>query len=449
MELKKYDRPLIKRHVVGYPAKGGMPSVSKVIREIDGIRILDLIKEYGTPIFVVSESSLRTAYRRLLKAMGFYFSKPVLAWSYKTNWIRAVCAVLHQEGAWAEVVSEFEYEKARGLGIVGPRIIFNGPFKPRQALTTAFKDGAFVNLDSLDEILLAEEVAKELALRPKVGIRINLIAGNYPTWARFGFNYESGEALAMAKRIQKGGSLDLTGLHCHIGTFVIDPYCYKEATQKLVKLAGAIKETLGRDITLLNLGGGFASKNTLINQYFSGEEATPPFEDYVATIAEGFKGAPWNIENQPTLMLETGRGLVDEAGYLLTRVAAVKRLPTGIRALVMDAGVNLLMTAFWYRHEIFPVNEPVGSMEETVVYGPLCMNIDVLRESVLLPSLRAGDPLAIWPVGAYNMTQWLQFIRLRPKVMMVGTQGEVEVIRQEDLLEEIISKEPLPERLAY
>jgi diaminopimelate decarboxylase len=449
MSLKKYDRPLIRRHVVGYPGKGGMPNVLKVIREIDGVRVLDLIKEYGTPIFVISESSLRTAYRRLLKAMGFYFSKPALAWSYKTNWIRAVCAVFHQEGAWAEVVSEFEYEKAKGLGIPGKRIIFNGPFKPKDTLTMAFKDGAFVNLDSLDEILLAEEAARELGLKPKVGIRVHLTAGNYPTWSRFGFNYESGEALEVAKRISKGGCLDLVGLHCHIGTFVIDPSCYKESTQKLVKLAKVIKESLGWEISILNLGGGFASKNTLLSQYFPGELATPPFEDYVATIAEGFKEAPWNMENQPTIVLETGRGLVDEAGYLLTRVAAVKRLPTGIRALVMDAGVNLLMTAFWYRHEIFPVKDPVGAMEETVVYGPLCMNVDVLRESVPLPSLRAGDPLVIWPVGAYNMTQWLQFIRLRPKVVMVGTQAEVEIIRQEDFVEEIISKEPLPERLAY
>jgi len=448
MAKKRYDRPLIKRHTVGLSPKGGAPTFVKVIREIDGVAIPDLLAEYGSPLFVMSENRLRTAWHGLDKVLRPYFPKIVQAWSYKTNWLRAVCAVFHQEGAWAEVVSDVEYAKARALGMTGDKIIFNGPLKSRAALEAAFRDGAMVNLDSLDEMLLAEEATAGIEGRPRVGLRVNMTAGSYPVWHRFGFNFESGEAMMAARRLVRGGRLDLTGLHCHIGTFVLDPFCYYEQARKLAGLAQELREELGLEVEYLNLGGGFASRNTLLHQYLPGDTASPSFEEYASAMAEGFKAAKMDRAVLPHIVLETGRALVDEAGYLLTRVGAVKRLPSGVRAVVVDAGVNLLVTAHWYRHEIMPAQSYEGDLELTAVYGPLCMNIDVLRESVNLPALKPGDPLVIWPVGAYNMTQWLQFIQLRPRVVMVGPEGRTDLIRTADELSDVLDHEPLPDRLA-
>jgi len=133
---------------------------------------------------------------------------------------------------------------------------------------------------------------------------------------------------------------------------------------------------------------------------------------------------------------------------MLTRVVGNKRLANGARALVIDAGVNLLFTSNWYRHDILPVIDRGGMLEETVVYGPLCMNIDVVRPSVLLPPLDPGDALVIRPVGAYNVTQWMQFIRLRPPVVLIGKDGEIDVIRQAETIDNIKGPECLPDRLA-
>jgi diaminopimelate decarboxylase len=124
-----------------------------------------------------------------------------------------------------------------------------------------------------------------------------------------------------------------------------------------------------------------------------------------------------------------------------------RRLPTGVRAIDIDAGVNVLFTAYWYRMDVVPVRDPGGLYEETIVYGPLCMNIDVVRPSVLLPPLDVGDALAVRPVGAYNVTQWMQFIRMRPAVVLVGEGGEVDVIRQAEDLDAVKRYERLPERL--
>jgi diaminopimelate decarboxylase len=444
---KAYDRPLIRRHAVGQAAKGGTPSLIKVQKDIDGLAIEALAAEHGSPLFVFSESRLRRAATELREALSSRLGPVRLAWSYKTNWLRAVCAVFHSEGSLAEVVSEYEYQKARGLGVPGPEVIYNGPYKPEAALAEAFREGAQVNLDSYDEMVSAERVAARLGLRPRVGLRVNLEAGAYPSWPRFGFNFESGEADMAAERLVRGGRLELAGLHCHIGTFILDPHCFFEQARKMADLCRRLTRDLGLELAWLNLGGGFASKNTLLHQYLPGETATPSYDEYATALAGGFQAAGWGPGDSPPLIFETGRALVDEAGYLVSTVQAVKRLPSGIRAVVIDAGVNVVITAFWYRHEVRPTQNYEGELEPTVVYGPLCMNIDLVRETVNLPGVRAGDRLVIWPVGAYNVTQWLQFIRLRPRVVMIGLDKQVEVIRTEDDLSEVIAKEPLPDRL--
>ena len=139
--------------------------------------------------------------------------------------------------------------------------------------------------------------------------------------------------------------------------------------------------------------------------------------------------------------------MVDDAESLIVTVVANKKLPDGRRGIVVDAGVNLLFTAFWYNHQVTPTRELSGAPEETVIYGPLCMNIDVVRNSVLMPPLRTGDRLLISPVGAYNNTQWLQFIEYRPSVVMIDINGVQSVVRRAESLEDIERLECLPAHL--
>jgi diaminopimelate decarboxylase len=143
-------------------------------------------------------------------------------------------------------------------------------------------------------------------------------------------------------------------------------------------------------------------------------------------------------------VLETGRALVDEAGTLISSVVATKRQPDGRRGLVVDAGVNLLFTSFWYKHDVAAAQETPGVPEPTVIYGPLCMNIDVMRDSVNLPPLGVGDRLLFRNVGAYNVTQWMQFIAMRPAVVMISTDGQVGVIRRAEQLDDLASLEEVP-----
>jgi len=113
----------------------------------------------------------------------------------------------------------------------------------------------------------------------------------------------------------------------------------------------------------------------------------------------------------------------------------------------VDAGINLLYTSTWYKFSVLPAQEHFGAVSNAILYGPLCMNIDVLREQVTLPQMQPGDKLVISPVGAYNVTQSMQFIFHRPRVVLVSDDGTVDVIREREDLAHIERLERIPARL--
>ena len=115
--------------------------------------------------------------------------------------------------------------------------------------------------------------------------------------------------------------------------------------------------------------------------------------------------------------------------------------------MIIDTGVNMLFTSFWYEHEIFPAKEVSSHSEDTTIYGPLCMNIDVIRSVIKFPLLQKGDHYVIKRIGAYNMTQWMQFITLRPKIILIDTEGKTHIIRKNETTESLTSLEVIPEHL--
>ncbi len=441
---KPYEKPFITKQQGGIINKFGNAALTAVTDEIDGIKAEALVKEYGSPLFVYSEKTIHKKYRELVDAFSLRYPRVQHAWSYKTNYLKAVCRTFHNLGSWAEVVSMMEYQMAKRLGVKPQHIIFNGPFKPYEALRTAIIEGAMVNIDGMEELYEIEKIASELDKPVNIGVRLNMSLGTYMAWDRFGINIESGQAYQAVKRAVAGGKIHIDGLHAHIGTFILDPEIYRAQTQKLIEFARLIKNDFGIHIRYIDIGGGFASRNRLKGTYLSTADIAPPFERYAEAICDELL-ASFSQNDLPLLILETGRALIDEAGTIISTVSATKRLSNGIRALVIDAGVNILFTAFWYDHDIIPINNRGGAMEDHVIYGPLCMQIDVIRPQMKLPHLERGDRVMIRPAGAYNNTQWLQFISLRPNVAMIGVGGAVSVIRKAESLDYLQELESIPE----
>ena len=447
MEKLKYERPVIQKLNTGLMNKFGMNTEYKPMEEIEGVPVKRLVEHYGSPLFVLSESKIRNKYKELFTSFSVRYPRVQFAWSYKTNYLNAVCNIFHQEGSWAEVVSGFEYEKALLNGVPGEKIIFNGPDKSYSELKKAAENGSLIHIDHLDELYTLIDLAKSSKLKPKVAIRVNMDTGVYPMWDRFGLNYENGQAWDAINKIMASGVLNMVGLHTHIGTFMLSPNAYKVAATKLVDLATRTQQKFNKRIQYIDLGGGFPSQNNLKGAYLPGTDMVPPLEEYAESIASALINSPLSTSELPLLILETGRALVDQAGYLLGTVIANKRLTSGKRATILDVGINLLFTSFWYNHKVTPAQEFSEYKEDMELFGPLCMNIDVIRENIQLPSLKKGDHVVVQNVGAYNMTQWMQFITLRPNIVLIDKNKETHVIRKSESVEYINSMERVPSHL--
>jgi len=435
MTKLKYEKPIISKISAGVPNKFGLPAKQKIISETDGIKIAKLIEDYGSPLFVFSEKTIRDTYNRARRAFETRYPEVQFAWSYKTNYLNAICEIFHDEGAWAEVVSRFEFEKALSLGVSGSQILFNGPEKSAGDLKLAIDNNACIHIDHFDELYTLMKITRDMGRKARVAIRVNMDTGIYPMWDRFGFNYENGEAWSAINRIMLVENLELIGLHTHIGTYIMAPSAYAIAATKLANLFVAVNRKFDHWLKYIDLGGGFASKNTLKGAYMPGAETCPSFDEYAEAITNAIISSEIPHENLPALFMETGRALIDDAGYLLTTVLANKRSSTGRRNMVIDAGVNLLFTSFWYNLGIFPIEPSSEYLEDTTIYGPLCMNIDVIRDAVNFPHVKTGDHLVIERVGAYNVTQWMQFITYRPNVVLIDREGKTLIIKKKENLE--------------
>lgn len=321
---ESYEKPILIEQSIGFVNKFQSSYHATQTTEIDGVPIKKIMDEFGSPVFVFSEKKLRSTIRSYYRTFNTYYPKIVFAWSYKTNYLGAICSILHSEKCLAEVVSEFEYQKARDMGVPGDKIIFNGPYKRTSILEQAVEEGAMINIDNFDEIYRLEEIAAKFNRAIEVGMRINLNSGIQPQWTRFGFNLESGQAFSGAKRIAKSSRLKLTGLHCHMGTYIITANAYRIETQKLIQFAEKLNQEFDVSLEYIDLGGGFPSKNRLKAVYLSPEFSTPPIDDYAQAIGETLLNS-MSPDNFPTVYLESGRAIVDEAGYLLSTVTGSKR----------------------------------------------------------------------------------------------------------------------------
>jgi diaminopimelate decarboxylase len=427
--------------------KFGTKTNNEPVTHIESVPVKSMLSQYGSPMFVISEKQIRRNYQNAIRIFKTRYPKVQFAWSYKTNYMNAVCRIFHQEGSWAEVVSGFEYEKALYNNVPGNKIIFNGPDKSDEDLIKAAQNNSLIHIDHYDELYSLIRLSEEHKLKPRVAIRVNMDTGIYPKWDRFGFNFENGQAWNALTRIINSENLQLVGIHCHIGTFMLSPNAYAVAARNLSELAWSVKERFGIMVQYIDLGGGFPSTNTLKGAYLPGTDTVPSIDQFADAITDVILTYGFTQEELPMLILETGRALIDDAGYLLGTVLATKRLSDGRRATIMDFGLNSLFTSLWYDHKISPAQKNTNQTEDMVMFGPLCMNIDVVRESINMPMLQKGDQVVVHKVGAYNMTQWMQFITMRPNIVLIDSENNTHIIRKAENLEYIQKLEEIPEHL--
>nr|CBH39470.1 probable diaminopimelate decarboxylase [uncultured archaeon] len=407
---------------------------------IDNVSAVELIKEYGTPLFVISEKQVRQNYNRLRKAFSRY-PDCTIAYSYKTNYLPAVCNILHHEGAGAEVVSAFELLLAKKLGMPSSKIIFNGPGKSDKEIEMFIGDDiALVNADSMEELERINQIAKAKGKIVDVGIRVKPDVPDFFVCPKFGMDIATGQAFKAYQKASELKNLNVVGMHAHIGTKICSTRSYTEGIRQMAKLMSKVNAELGIEFEFFDIGGGFGVPS--FTPLFPTEEkveSTATIEQFGESIVEAFLSciSDYNL-SEPTLVLELGRIIITDPALILTMVEGTKVIGGSTKTVVVDAGVNLIMFAPYYYHRIVPVVNTERAKEAVDVYGPLCMQMDVLGVNRKLPVLVRGFFLAILDAGAYSISLSQQFIRPRPPVVMVNG-GRKRLVRRGETFDDIFN----------
>ncbi len=372
--------------------------------------IEDIIKEYGTPVYILFEDKIRERARYVKEKAKSIIKNIKVAYSYKANNFREVCRVFHEENLLSEVVTLHELGIAEDLGVPGESIIFNGPKKDERGIARAMEMGALLNIDSLEELGIIMKMLRREE-KARVGIRVKFDIKGGPK--HLGLRKEIIEKIF--SKLVNNEAIEPVQLHTHIGTQVTDPSIYEVLSRELCDLASKFERTYGIKLSV-DLGGGFALKST--PELFTDERA-PPFEEYLLSIKRGLDSEDREV------FIEPGRILIGPCAVLATKVLAIKDdRPGDGRIVIVDASSYDVPSVYFMKHQVEALRG--DKEEEKDVYGSSCTSYDIIRMSVNLPrEMKRGDVLLIKDVGAYTMNLAQEFIRPRPPVVMVRSDGSV------------------------
>lgn len=409
---------------------------------IGGVDVVDLAEEFGTPLYATSEERLRENARAYRKA----FPKADIYFAVKANGNLALLRILAEEGLGADVFSAGELSLVRMSGIPGEKILFNGNSKRTEELEMAVEAGVRVSADSLDEVNALSEVASEMGGVAEVAFRVNpdVSAKTHPKIAtglktsKFGIPWQ--EIVDVYKTAMSLEGVKPVGLHCHIGSQILDVSPFVDAAAKMMELAGRIVE-IGGDIEMMDFGGGLGIP-------YSPETAAPTPSDLADGITPVFLEGCRRLGISPRMVLEPGRSIVADSTIFITRVNVVKR--AHVNFVGVDAGFNLLarpMLYDAYHHAVVANKMDRESEGKYTVVGPICESGDVLARDRDLPEVKRGDIIAMLDAGAYgfSMASVYNGQPRCPEVLVNG--GGVELIRRGEDGSVFLAGQIVPARL--
>lgn len=392
---------------------------------IGGHDCCTLAEKYGTPLYVTSEDRVCGQFMRYRRALFRHYKNVQLLFAAKANGNLAVLRALAGLGAGADVFSSGELHLALEAGMPAEKLLFNGSSKSPQDLVLAVQKGITVSVDSPDELRQLDAVAGAAGTVAKVAFRVNpaIDVPTHPKIAtglatsKFGIPHK--EIPAAYREALACANIQPVGLHCHIGSQILDIEPFARATEVMVRIAKELTD-MGVNLEFIDLGGGLGIP------YHHDTDPAPTPDDYAARVVPLFKAGIEACGITPELWVEPGRFLVADSTVLLTRVNSTKTAHK--RFANVDAGFNLLIRPAMYDayHEVIVANR--ADAMETQAYtvtGPICETGDILAHDRNLPPLSAGDIIAVLDTGAYGFAMSSQY-NSRPRCPEVLVRGDEE-----------------------
>lgn len=411
---------------------------------IGGLDTVDLAKEYGTPLYVMDENLIRKNCRLYKNAMEKYYGDGLVLYANKAFCSLWTCRLAAEEGLGLDVVSGGELFTAQKAGFPMEKICFHGNNKTAEELEMAVENrvGHIVvdnlyELELLDSIAAKHKTVQKIMFRIKPGIDAHthsfIQTGQIDS--KFGVALENGEAFDLIQKAIGMHNINLTGLHCHIGSqiFEIEPFC--KAAEVMMDLIGDLKEQLGIEIDELNLGGGYGIMYT--------EKDDPiAYDQYIQHVSEVVKEtAKKRSVKLPKIYMEPGRSIVASAGITLYTIGGIKDIKNVRKYVSVDGGMCDNPRYILYQSEYTAVvaNHADEKPSETVtIAGKCCESGDLLAKDLMLSQTSVGDTLAVLATGAYNYSMASNYNRIpRPAVVAVSD-GKARVVVKRESYEDLV-----------
>ena len=397
----------------------------------------------GTPVYAFFEADLRRNYRALRDALDEHYPDSRIHFAVKSNFNLGVLSVLADAGCGAEAFSGCELSATLRAGFDADDVLLTGLNRDRSGVERALETGVRRFLvDNAAELERVTDAAAATDTTPRVLLRGNpaMAVPTHPEIAtatresKFGLDIASGRAMAVARDVVGDDRVELAGVQLHIGSQVTATDPYAVATRAMLEFAADIRDELGVEPEILDMGGGFPVPY---------DETVPDAVDIVATIADVVETLCDERDmDRPRLFLEPGRRLVGNAGTLLATVGAIKETPHSTFA-VLDAGTNTV-SSYW-PYPIYALDDDEAT-EQYDIAGPLCYTGDVIQEDVQLPALESGDVLAIDRVGAYSLGSASHTNAMpKPPVVLVRTDGTVDLVRPREDCDDVLTGQVPPD----
>lgn len=416
--------------------------------EIGGCDCVNLANEFKTPLYVMDEDAIRKNIRTYKKSIEKYYnSNGMVLYASKAFCTLYMCKIAQEEGIGLDVVSGGELYTAKKAGFDLKNVYFHGNNKTYDEIEFAVESGVGHiiadnkrELDMINEISVKHNVKTNVLFRIKPGVDAHthdfIRTGQIDS--KFGFALENNEAFEIIKYAKELENINVSGIHCHIGSQIFELEPFKAAAEIMTDFICEVKDKLGINLKMLNLGGGFGIK------YVKSDKPVK-YDKYIKSVSEVLskKCKEKNID-LPYVLMEPGRSIVGDAGVTLYTAGTVKNIKNVRKYVSVDGGMGDNPRYILYQAEYDAViaNRTDAKEEETVtICGKCCESGDIIIKDAKMPKINPGDILAVMSTGAYNYSMASNYNRIpRPAVVFVKD-GKAKLAVKRETYEDLIKND--------
>ena len=412
--------------------------------EINNNDLSDLVNEFGSPLYVYDEDTIRNISREYINCFKSKFENVHVSYSSKAFSNPVLSQILLEEGLGIDVVSGGELEILIRCKFPMKDVNFHGNNKSEYELRkSVINNIGLITIDSFYELDLLDSICNELnttqnitlRLSPSVDPHTHELTSTGILDTKFGFSIETGAAKDAIISAQKKNNLNLKGIHFHLGSPIFELSPYEEAINYVFEF---VKDNYPnyKDIEIFNVGGGFAVP-------YSVDDPIVNIDNYASTICNTLKeNVNKNSIKNVKLVIEPGRAIVARSGIAIYTIGGIKEIPNLRKYVSVDGGMadNIRPALYGSKYSLFSVNKANMPHEEIVtIAGKFCETGDKLVENVPLPKPESNDLIAIPVSGAYNFSMSSNYnVSLRPAIVLIKSNGKVKLLRRRETYNDIL-----------